>query len=127
MRKLIPLLFAIMASATAAQAYEVTSCRTEASLAADEWVKGNLIDGAEASQMEPAPLIIIAAGRKYGVARNAVDQETLRPLELGNLARQRHLVYQEELNRCLGHFTVEIVDGGDYIYEYETLRHPGHR
>ncbi len=109
MRILAPLLFATLAVSTSAYAHDLTSCRTEANQAADEWVQGNLIPGSEAAQIEPAPLVIIAYGRKYGAARNAIDAETLRPRMLGTLVTQRNLVYKEELDRCLGRFTVKIV------------------
>jgi hypothetical protein len=109
MRFLAPLICALLAGSSAALASDGTSCRTEANMAADEWAKGNLIDGGEAAAMEPAPLVIIAYGRKYGVARNAMDRETLRPRALGALVRERNLVYREELDRCLGRFTVKIV------------------
>jgi hypothetical protein len=105
------LILAAVASVASAHATDLTSCRTQATIAADEWVKGNLISGSEASQMEPAPLIIIAYGHKYGVARNVMDQETLRPRMLGTLISERQEVYKEELDRCLGHFTVKILPG----------------
>ncbi len=109
MRRFAPLMFAVVASITAAHAEDVLSCRSQATLAADEWVQGNVIPGSEASQMEPAPLVIIAYGRKYGAARNAIDTETLRPRVLGSLIKQRNEVYKEELDRCLGYLTVKIV------------------
>jgi hypothetical protein len=127
MRKLIPLLFATLACSTAAHAYDATSCRTEAAAAADEWVQGNLIDGGEAAQMEPAPLVIIAYGHKYGAARNAIDAETLRPRMLGSLATQRNQVYKEELDRCLGHFTVKIVGGEADMLKRLTAKRPGQK
>jgi hypothetical protein len=127
MRFFVPLLFAALATSTAAHAYDATSCRTEANLAADEWVKGNLIDGAEAAQMEPAPLVIIAYGHKYGAARNAMDAETLRPRALGTLATQRNLVYREELDRCLGHFTVKIVGVEPDTFKRLTAKRPGQK
>lgn len=127
MRKLVALLFASLAASTAAHAYDATSCRTEAAAAADEWAQGNLIDGGEAAQMEPAPLVIIAYGHKYGAARNAMDAETLRPRALGTLATQRNLVYREELDRCLGHFTVKIVGVEPYAFKRLTAKRPGHK
>jgi hypothetical protein len=109
MRKLAPVLLVVLAGATAAHAEDLTSCRTQATLAADEWVKGNIFPGSEADQMEPAPLVVIAYGKKYGAAHNAMDLETLRPHMLGSLIKQRKEVYKEELDRCLGHFTVKII------------------
>jgi hypothetical protein len=127
MRILVPLVFALLAGSSAVQAYDGTSCRTEANLAADEWAKGNLIDGAEADLIEPAPLVIISYGRKYGVSRNAMDRETLRPHALGTLVRERNLVYQEELDRCLGHFTVKIVGTNPDVLKRITPKRPGQK
>jgi hypothetical protein len=125
MRILAPLFLAVMSVSTAAQAYDATSCRTQANLAADEWVQGNIIDGAEAAQIEPAPLVIISAGRKYGVSRNTMDRETLRPRALGALITQRNRVYHEELDRCLGRFTVKIIGSNPIIVNHVVTQYPG--
>jgi hypothetical protein len=125
MRKLVPLLFATLAASTAAHAYDATSCRTEATAAADEWARGNIVSASEAALVEPAPLVIISYGHKYGAARNAMDAETLRPRALGTLATQRNLVYKEELDRCLGHFTVKIVGVDPGALKRLTAKRPG--
>jgi hypothetical protein len=124
MRKLAHLMFALFMGATAAHATDLTSCRTQANAAADEWTKGNIIPGSEAAQMEPAPLVIIAYGKKYGAARNAMDLETLRPRMLGTLVVQRNQVYKEELDRCLGHFTVKIVGAEPGTFKRLTKKAP---
>jgi hypothetical protein len=74
--------------------------------------------------MEPAPLVIIAYGHKYGAARNAMDMETLRPRMLGTLVIQRNQVYKEELDRCLGHFTVKIIGVEPSTFKRLTRKAP---
>jgi hypothetical protein len=55
-----------------------------------------------------------------------MDQETLRPRALGALVRERNLVYREELDRCLGRFTVRIVGSNPDIVKRVTRDLPGH-
>jgi hypothetical protein len=103
---------AITLSMTAANADTVMSCRTEATLAANEWAKDQIRPVADDAASEPEGIVVIAYGRRYVAAPTSTDGQVMRPRALGSFAKQRNEVYNEQLDRCLGHFTVKIVNSG---------------
>lgn len=76
----------------------------------------------------PSRVVIIAYGRKYSVPRSTVDNADLHLKPVGELAIERQQVYNEELDRCLGHFTVELADVDHLTFQevrdYVAHRHP---
>jgi hypothetical protein len=117
----------LLLSNLTAHADAATSCRTEAALAADEWAKGNMASATDGAQEVDEPVLIISGGRKYVASSNAVDAETLRPHLLGNMVIERNQVYEEELDRCLGHLTMKIVGKHPHLLEQVEDEHSGHQ
>jgi hypothetical protein len=97
-------LFAVMgifAFSGFAAAKEVVSCRSFAEAAADQWADGRIAKADNSTSAQADEIVLISAGRKFIVPRDALrkDEVTLQPL--GQLASDRQTVYDEELRRCL--------------------------
>jgi hypothetical protein len=97
-RGLVAAAFGLIAFTNIAAA-ETISCRSFAEAAADEWANGRIYPVGPADQPAANQVKIIAYGKSYVVPRNQ-KKGVVFPVELGNLAKQRNEVYEEEMARC---------------------------
>jgi hypothetical protein len=108
--RLLACAFGLAILCTSAMASDVTvSCRSKAAAAADQWADGRIIPASDAASEAPNRLVVISYGHKYTVARDALVDADRHLQPLGTLAIERNIVYSEELDRCLGRFTVRVV------------------
>ena len=92
-----------MVFASDASASTVSSCRSFAVAAADEWAEGKIVPTTESVRPDANHYILISYGKKYVVQRRKLSGQVIYRGD-GELARQRTEVYNEELDRCLdGH------------------------
>jgi hypothetical protein len=101
----------VLLISTAAQAAQVTSCRTIATSAADEWANGQIVPAGDNEVAAPDQIVLISYGHKYFVPRHMKRNENGQLPMLGELARERNQVYGEEKIRCLSSHGYKI-----YIY-----------
>lgn len=89
-------------TSAAAASHSITSCKTYASSAAEEWADGRIRPASDVETGLADEIVLISYGRKYIVPR---QQNTLRLKPLGQLAKERNEVYEAELHHCLyGHY-----------------------
>jgi hypothetical protein len=96
---LVALSLIVFAGVSAAK--DGVSCRSFAKAAADEWADGRIAKTDNSTSAQSDDIVLISAGRKFIVPRNALrrDEVTLQPL--GQLANDYQTVNDEELRRCL--------------------------
>ena len=101
---------AVMVFASDASASTVSSCRSFAVAAADEWAEGKIVPTTESAKWDESHYILVSYGKKYVVQRRKLSGQVIYRGD-GELARQRTEVYHEELKRCLeGHNLPLTVD-----------------
>ncbi len=103
--------FGVFMFTNAVTAAEVSSCRSIAKAAADEWSAGRVTPVGPADMAGDDGVTVIAYGKKYVMPRNLTSDGALFPQELGSIAKQYNEVYVEELARCQYHgkFQVTII------------------
>ncbi len=101
--------FAVVVFASSASASTVSSCRSFAEAAADEWAEGKIVPASESSKSDENHYIFISYGKKFVVQRRKLTGQVIYRGD-GELARQRTEVYHEELNRCLDGHNLPLTD-----------------
>lgn len=84
-----------------AQAAQITSCRTMASDAADEWANGRIEPAGSNEDAAPDQVVFISYGIKYLVPRYMPHDTNGKLPMLGELAREYNQVQGQEHIRCL--------------------------
>jgi hypothetical protein len=91
----------VLVISTAAHAAQITSCRSMASDAADEWANGRIAPAGGNEDAAPDQIVVISYGIKYLVPRHMQHDANGKLPMLGELAREYNQVKGEEHIRCL--------------------------